>query len=134
MGATPAAWILPSSNDASSTGTTGSPAKSQLQNSQTSVLGTKFLPGEPQTDTSPRSLLLSPLQDLDFKPWLGRSWKRSACTRAAEGQDHFSQMLSAPALNWTLEAKTGQKRGREVWKCAQQRPWFDAGNHSAVLG
>lgn len=37
-------------------------------------------------------------------------------------------MLSAPALNQTLEAKTGQKRSGEVGKCAQQRLQFDAGN------
>lgn len=32
-----------------------------------------------------------------LNPGLGGLWKPGACTRAAEGQDHFSQMLSAPA-------------------------------------
>lgn len=72
MGTAPAAWIPPSRNAASSTGTTDSAAKSQLQSAQPSVLGTKFLQGEPQTNASPHSVLLSPLQGLDSKPWLGR--------------------------------------------------------------
>lgn len=73
MGTAPAAWIPASRNAASSTGNTGSAAKSQLQSAQPSVLGTKFLQREPQTNASPHSVLLSPpLKGLDSKSWLGR--------------------------------------------------------------
>lgn len=89
---------------------------------------------------SPRQTLLlahscyHPSRVWILNPGLGGCWKPSAGTRAAKGQDRFSQMLFAPALNWTLETKIGQKRSGEVGKCAQQRPWFDAGNYSAFLG
>ena len=128
-GAPPAAWILPSSKR-----TTGSPAKSQLQSAQPSLLETEFLQGETQTDASPRSLLLQPLTGLVFNPWLGRMLETWRLHQGCEGAGSFSQMLSAPGLNWTLEAKISQKRGREVGKRAQQRPWLDAGNDSAFLG
>lgn len=62
----------PTIQEPSSTKTTGSAAKSQPQSAQPSVLGSKLLQGESQRYISAHSHLLSPLQSLDSKPWLGR--------------------------------------------------------------
>lgn len=77
MGTAPAAWIPASRNAASSTGNTGSAAKSQLQSAQPSVLGTKFLQREPQMLLPTQSCYHRPSKVWILNPGLGGCWKPS---------------------------------------------------------
>lgn len=112
LGTAPAAWIPPSRNAAVSTGITGFAAKSQLQSAQPSVLGSKIVQGKPQRDASTPSLLLSPLQGLDSKPWLGRVLE----TQLPRDRIAFHRCSLLLPLRWVLKLKAAQKRGREGWK------------------